>query len=94
MKDLAAVFAFSWAVMWAAAASADCTSRLVCDDAGECRQVQFCDDDLGLGQATAAAMTPIPAGDAPRMSTAAAEAAAAENCEQVNICGTWETVCR
>ena len=94
MKCLAAWFVLSCAVTWVQRASAGCTSRMVCDHAGACLRVQTCDDGLGLAQAAPAAMTRMPAADAPRMSTPAAEAAAAENCEQVNICGTWETICQ
>ena len=95
MSIFPTVLAFFFVSAWAWAANADCVSRLVCDDSGACHQVQRCDDALDGAQHAAAAMTPIPAqaeAEA-RMSTSVAVEGSGTNCKQVDICGTWKTVC-
>ncbi len=91
MKILPAVLAFFFMSAWAWAADADCVSRSVCDDSGDCRLVERCDDGLGGVRHAAADMTPIPA--EARISVPVAPEGSGDNCKQVDICGTWKTVC-
>ena len=93
MKILSASLAFFFMSALAWGANAECVSRSECDDSGDCRLVQRCDDALGGVRHAAADMTPIPIEAEARMSIPAAAEGAGDNCKQVDICGTWKTVC-
>ena len=93
MKILSASLAFFFMSALAGGANAECVSRSECDDSGACRLVQRCADALGGVRHAAADMTPIPIEAEARMSIPAASEGAGDNCKQVDICGTWKTVC-
>jgi hypothetical protein len=95
MNGIRVAIAFSYALMWVSTANADCKSERQCDDAGNCAQVETCDDVLDMVRASPDAMTPIPAETGPLTVTpvAAAVAATNANCREVEICGTAQLVC-
>ena len=93
MKIPPAALAFFFVSAWAWAANADCVSRSVCDDSGDCRLVERCDGALGGVRRAVADMTPIPPETESRMSIPAVSEGVGDNCKQVDICGTWKTVC-
>ncbi len=95
MRFFPAAVTFFLVSAWAWAANADCVSRLVCDDSGSCHQVQRCDDAFDGARHATADMTPIPAQAEVegRVSTPVASEGTGTNCKQVDICGTWKTVC-
>ncbi len=93
MKILPAALAFFLVSAWAWSATAECVSRSICDDSGDCRLVEQCDDGISGVQHAAADMTPIPTEAEARMSVPVAAEGSGDNCKQVDICGTWKTVC-
>ena len=78
MKILPAALAFFLVSAWAWSATADCFSRSVCDDSGDCRLVEQCDDGISGVQHAAADMTPIPSEAEARMSIPAASEGAGD----------------
>ncbi len=95
MDSITVAIAFSCALFWVSTANAACTFESQCDDAGNCTQVEICEDALDMIQASPDAMTPIPAEADPLAMTpvAAAVAATDANCREVEICGTTQRVC-
>ena len=95
MSRIPAAIAFSCALFWVSTANADCMSESQCDDAGNCTQVETCDDVLDMVRASRDAVTPISGETDPLIATpvAAAVAATNANCREVEICGTAQLVC-
>ncbi len=93
MNRFLAAIAFSCSLFWISTANSACMSEVQCDDAGNCSQVETCEHDFDMTQASPDAMTPIAAEIDPLAGTPIAAAIAETSCREVEICGTAQLVC-
>jgi len=93
MKNFAAECIAIVTLLWAGSASADCVSRSVCDESGECQIVELCPDGSTTLESTPAGMTPIPVAAAVKASVDDLLMVDKANCREVDICGSLTMVC-
>ncbi len=95
MNRIPVAIALGCALFWTSAANADCKSELQCDGAGNCAQVEICDDVLDMVQASPDTLKSTPAESRqPAVTPVAAAVAGADgSCREVEICGTTQVVC-